>query len=99
MAQSLVLSIDVCRGLGISPLRTNIWLSFSRADLGPKSAQDFFFGVFGKFDFSLLQDFVLINKDILLEKLNSSLYERHVATAACRISGYAGCVYMHPVSY
>ena len=29
MAQWLVLSIDVCRGLGISPLRINIWLSFS----------------------------------------------------------------------
>ena len=33
MAWSLVLSIDVCAGLGISPLRTNIWLSFSQADL------------------------------------------------------------------
>ena len=32
MAQSLRLSIDVCPGLGISPLRTNIWLSFSQAD-------------------------------------------------------------------
>ena len=29
--QSLVLSIDVCPGLGISPLRTNIWLSYSWA--------------------------------------------------------------------
>ena len=28
MAQSLFLSLDVCPGLGISPLRTNIWLSF-----------------------------------------------------------------------
>ena len=28
MAQSLDLSLDVCPGLGISPLRTNIWLSF-----------------------------------------------------------------------
>ena len=28
MAQSLFLSHDVCPGLGISPLRTNIWLSF-----------------------------------------------------------------------
>ena len=50
MAQSLVLSIDVCPGVGISPLRTNIWLSFSQADLGPRSAQElFFFGVFEKF--------------------------------------------------
>ena len=40
MAQSLVLSIDVCRGLGISPFRLNIWLSFSRANLGPRSAQE-----------------------------------------------------------
>ena len=40
MAQSLVLSIDVCPGLGFSPLRTNIWLCFSQADLGPRSAQD-----------------------------------------------------------
>ena len=53
MAQSLVLSIDVCRGLGISPLRINIWLSFSQADLGPTSAQEcfflFFFRKFGTF--------------------------------------------------
>ena len=48
MAQSLVLSIDVCRGLGISPLRTNIWLSFSQVDLGPRSAQELFFGDFLK---------------------------------------------------
>ena len=33
MAQSLVLSIDVCRGLGISPLRIDVWLSFSQTDL------------------------------------------------------------------
>ena len=46
MAQSLVLSIDVCPGLGISPLRTNIWLGFSQADLGPRSAQELFFSVF-----------------------------------------------------
>ena len=48
MAQSLVLSIDVCPGLGISPLRTNIWLSFSQADLGPRSAQELFFSGFSK---------------------------------------------------
>ena len=40
MAQSVVLSIDVCRGFGMSPLRTNIWLSFVQTDLGPRSAQD-----------------------------------------------------------
>ena len=43
MAQSLVLSIDACAGLGISPFRAKIWLSFSQADLGPRSAQDFCF--------------------------------------------------------
>ena len=40
MAQSMVLSIDVCRGLRISSLRMNVWLSFCQADLGPRSAQD-----------------------------------------------------------
>ena len=40
------LSIDVRPGLGISPLRTNIWLSFSQADLGPRSAQELFFSFF-----------------------------------------------------
>ena len=63
MAQSSVLSIDVCRGLGISPLRSNIWLSFSQADLGPRS--DFFFGniafplspiLFARVDFSVPRD-------------------------------------------
>ena len=48
MAQSLVLSIDVCPGLGISPLRTNIWLSYSQADLGPRSTQELFFSGFLK---------------------------------------------------
>ena len=48
MAQSLVLSIDVCPGLGIPPLRINIWLSFSQADLGPISAQELFFSGFLK---------------------------------------------------
>ena len=46
MAQSLVLSLDVCPGRGISPLRTNVWLSFSQADLGPRSAQELFFSGF-----------------------------------------------------
>ena len=48
MAQSSVLSIDVCRGLGISPLQVNIWLSFSQADLGPRSAQELFYSEFLK---------------------------------------------------
>ena len=49
-AQPLVLSNDVCPGLGISPVRANIWLSFSQADHGPRSALDFFFGIFGRFE-------------------------------------------------
>ena len=48
MAQWLVLSIDICRGLGISPLRTSIWLSFSQADIGPTPAQERFFSFFFK---------------------------------------------------
>ena len=53
MAQSLAMSIDVCRGLGISPLRTNIWLSFSQADLGPRSAHlgNYYFEVFNYYFF------------------------------------------------
>ena len=32
--------VDRClSGLGISPLRINFWLSFSQADLGPRSSQ------------------------------------------------------------
>ena len=46
MAQSLVLSIDICRGLGISPLRINVWLSLSQADLGSRSAQELLFTFF-----------------------------------------------------
>ena len=51
MAQSLVLSIDACEGLGFQPLRTNI-LQFSQVDIGPRSAQDFFFlfGVYEKLE-------------------------------------------------
>ena len=60
MAQSLILSIDVCPGLGISPLRTNIWLSFSQADLGPRSAQEFFFSGFLKSLKLFFRRFVLI---------------------------------------
>ena len=51
MAQSLVLSIDILQGLGISPLRTNIGLSFSQDDLGRRSDQKLFsFGFFEKFE-------------------------------------------------
>ena len=42
------MSIDVCPGLEISPLRTNIWLSFSQLNLGPRSAQELFFSGFSK---------------------------------------------------
>ena len=59
MAQSLVLSIDVCSGLKISPFRTNIWLSFSQADLGPRSAQELLFSAFLKFE-TFFRRFVLI---------------------------------------
>ena len=37
--------VDVCRGPGISPLRINIWLSFSQADHGPTFAILFFSGL------------------------------------------------------
>ena len=59
MVQSLVLSIDVCRGLGISPLRINVWLSFCQADLGPRSAQELFFPFFLNFE-AFFPRFVLI---------------------------------------
>ena len=54
------LSIDVCRGLGISPLRTNIWLSVSQADLGPRSAQELFFSWFLKSSKFFFRRFVLL---------------------------------------
>ena len=56
----MVLSIDVCRGLGISLLRTNSWLSFSQADLGPRSAQECFFSGFLKSSKLFFRRFVLI---------------------------------------
>ena len=63
MAQSLVLSIDVYRGLGISPLRVNIWLSFSQANLGAKiDPAMIFFGVFEKIE-TFSRRFVLIASD------------------------------------
>ena len=60
MAQSLVLSIDVCPGLGISPLHTNIGLSFYQADLGPRSAQELLFSGFLKSLKLFFRRFVLI---------------------------------------
>ena len=59
MAWSLVLSIDVCAGLGISPLRTNIWLLFS-GDLSPRSSQELFFSRFLKSLKLIFRRFVLI---------------------------------------
>ena len=46
----VVLSIDVCLGFGISPLRTNIWLSFSQADLPKIGPGIIFLGFFEKFE-------------------------------------------------
>lgn len=45
MTQSLVLPIDVCRGLGISPLRMKHFAVYfsCQADVGPRSRQDLFF--------------------------------------------------------
>ena len=57
-AQSLVLSIDVCPGLGISPLRAIICPSFSQADIGPRSADDLFFsGISIRLNF-FFEDFI-----------------------------------------
>ena len=56
MAQSLVLSIDVCPGLGIPPLQTNIWLSFSQANLAQDRPRNVFFGVFEKVETVLFED-------------------------------------------
>ena len=48
MTQSLFLSIDVCGGLGISPLRIKHLAEFFSADLGPASAQEICFSFFWK---------------------------------------------------
>ena len=51
MAQSLVLAIDDCPGLRISPLRTNISLSLLSGRSWPKIGPGIvFFGVFEKFE-------------------------------------------------
>ena len=51
MAQSLVLSIDVCRRLGISPLRISIWLEFFSGRSWPKICPGIiFFEFFEKFE-------------------------------------------------
>ena len=41
----------------MSPIRTNIWLSFFQADLGPRSAQELFFSGFLE---TIFRRFVLI---------------------------------------
>ena len=48
MTQSLVLSIDVCRGLEPSPLRAKHPLEFSEPDLGPTSGPELCFSRFPK---------------------------------------------------
>ena len=46
LAQSLVLSIDICRWLGISPLRITFWWSFLWAILAQHLPRNFFFRFF-----------------------------------------------------
>ena len=48
MTQSLVLSIDVCRGLGISPLRAEHPPEFFRSRPRPNIGHNCFLGGFGK---------------------------------------------------
>ena len=48
MAQSLVLSIDVCRGLVHLAASNKHLAEFSQADLGPRSAQELRFSGFLK---------------------------------------------------
>ena len=57
MTQSLVLSIDVCRELALSPLRTKHPPEFFLSRSWPKIVPGFFFGVFQKFG-----TLVLINR-------------------------------------
>ena len=52
--------VDVCRGLGITPLRLDIWLSSSQADLGPRSAEELLFSGFLKSLKLFFAKFVLI---------------------------------------
>ena len=49
MTQSLVVSINVCRGLGISMLRIKIWLSFFRPILAQDLPRNYFVRFFLKF--------------------------------------------------
>ena len=60
MAQSLVLSVDVCPGLGIPPLQTNIWLSFLRPILAQDRPGNIFFSGFLKSLKLFFRRFVLI---------------------------------------
>ena len=46
MAHSLFLSIDVCRGLGISPLQIKIWWSFLRTTLAQHLSRKYSFRFF-----------------------------------------------------
>ena len=94
MAQSLVLSLDVCPGLGISPLRTNIWLSFSQADLCPRSAQELFFSFFLKSLRLLFRIFVLIASGTEIfwrESLKLQLFYGNIAFPLSLVEGWILC--------
>ena len=52
MAQSLFFSIDICRGLVISPLRINIWWSFLRTILAQHLPRNYCFRFFLRSSFS-----------------------------------------------
>ena len=60
MTKPLVLLIDVCRGLGISPLRIKLLAEFSQTDVGPTFAQELFFRFFFSTLGTFLWRFVLI---------------------------------------
>ena len=60
VAQSLVWSIDVCRVLGISPLRINIWPNFFRPILAQDLPRNCFLRVFLKVLKLFFRRFVLI---------------------------------------
>ena len=46
LSRTMILSIDICRGLGISPLRIKHLAEFSQADLRPTSGQEIFLRTF-----------------------------------------------------
>ena len=64
------LSINVCRGLGISSFRLNIWLSFSKANFGPTSAQELLFSFFFQSLELFFPRFVLIASGTVLWRVS-----------------------------